>query len=123
MKKLLIISFLLIVGFNGFGQNNTNQFADRTPLFNGANEETNYQLLKVYFDGCGLNILPDGVGNSIVVSFVIDSVGTPILPILIIGSDSVMFNTVVTCMKSTPKWIPAIKNGKDVSCRFNFPFK
>jgi hypothetical protein len=36
MKNLIIISALLLLGVYGFGQENTTQFVDIIPLFNGS---------------------------------------------------------------------------------------
>jgi len=123
VKSIIIISAFLLLGGYGFGQENTTQFVDIIPLFNGADEETNYVKTKAYFDNCNLTLLADEEGINIGVSFIINSTGIATSPILIFGNDSTMFNAVIKCMKNTPKWIPASKDGANVSCRFNFAFE
>jgi len=122
MRKIVIISLLLIIGLNGFGQKNISQFVDSPPLFNSSDGDTSDKLIKAHFDGCGLNLSSGEKNTVIFTSFVIDSTGTPSSPILLKGTDSTMFKSVIDCMKKTRKWTPAIKNGKNVSCRYNFAF-
>ena len=123
MKKIIITSYILLIGLNGFGQENATQFADKMPLFNGATEENNRDKIKAHFDGCGLKVIEDGKTPYIGVTFLIDSVGIPTSHNLLLGNDSIMLNKIIKCMENTPKWIPATKGRIDVSCWFNIAFE
>ena len=114
---------LLFATQTGFGQENVYQFADKIPLFNGATEENNGLKIKTYFENCGIKVLEDEKTLYIGLSFVIDSVGTVTSHKLLFGNDSIMLKKIVNCMENTPKWIPAIKDGKNVSCWFNLAFE
>ncbi|MBE7443130.1 MAG: hypothetical protein KF732_09405 [Flavobacteriales bacterium] len=123
MKNIFSILIVLFIAQTGFGQTNSTQFADKSPLFNGATEETNGIKIKTHFKGCGLKLLENDKNRYIGVSFIIDSIGTPTSPIVLFGNDSIMFNKIVNCVENTPKWIPAKKNGRDVSCWYNLAFE
>lgn len=123
MKNILTILIVLLIAQTGYGQSNAILLADRSPLFNGANEESNGIKIKTHFEGCGLKLLENNDNKYIGVSFIIDSIGTPTSPMLLFGNDSIMFNKIIKCMENTPKWIPAKKNGKDASCWYNLAFE
>lgn len=123
MKKFLTILIVLLVAQSGFGQQNVSQLTDSSPLFNGSTLENHGIKLINYFNGCGLKVSENGKNCHIAVTYVIDEKGVPNSPILLIGNDSIMFNRVIECMQKSPNWIPAKKNGIDVSCQYNIAFE
>lgn len=123
MKTIFSILIILLIAQSGFGQLNAAHFADRSPLFNGATEETNGIKIKTHFEECGLKLSENNDSRYIGVSFIIDSIGNPTSPILLFGNDSIIFNKIIKCIEDTPKWIPAKKNGKDASCWYNLAFE
>jgi len=123
MKNLIIISFLLLVTSNGFGQERTSVVLTM-PLFNNSHSGNTNNKTRSYFEKCDLIWfnLPGYKKSKIGVKLTIESDGSISTPKLIEGTDTTMYLQVVKCLEQCPKWMPGTDDGVNVPYTLNFYF-
>jgi TonB family protein len=127
MKKILLITALLLISLNVFSQSDSLQKdsvyfkTERMAEFKGGQQELFMYLSQ--------NIkypeheMTEGKEGTVYVSFVIDKVGKVTNAKVIKGVTDNFNNEALRVVNQMPDWIPAEQDGKMVSVQFNMPIK
>ena len=125
MKKIYIISCMLVLSYAAFGQQITqgtmSENNNNAPIFDG---DPSGEKFKKYLDAqiiYPVEALKDSIAGGVVIRFVIDVDGSVIDAEVIRSAHPLLDNEVLRVFKSLPKWTPRFNQGKPEKTQLVYP--
>ena len=125
MKKIYIVTFMLVLSCAAFGQQTMQETksenSSNMPIFDG---DPSGEKLKKYLDSqisYPEEALKDSITGGVVIRFVIDVDGSVVDAEIIRSAHPLLDNEVLRVFKSMPKWTPCFNQGKPEKTPLVYP--